>query len=203
MRECCGYRSLSLHSAGFSLLGTAKWNVTAQIRRWFHLREVNFSSWSEKGFLNWIFSRFHSLLLRLTLDYLSWNGTMPALTFCYHHRIDGARAEAVLKKNWNIKPGDSEFDYFLDFVKMIANTSIPTFKLFGRYAGDTRFDTVDMFYIAMEIHPDINTVVSSFDPNFNPQIIQVMTTRGICFSVNAILAANILAIKWNWRFFRI
>lgn len=101
----------------------------------------------------------------------------------------------MLKRYFNIESENFEFDYFLDYMKLVANTSISAFGLFSRYAKDSRFDTVDMFGIAKDIHPVINTVVSSFDPNFNPQIIQVMTTRGICYSVNAILATNLLATK--------
>lgn len=134
----------------------------------------------------------------VTLDYLLWNGTMPAITFCYHQRVDKSKAEAMLKRYWNIEPEDVEFDYFLDYVKMVANTSIANYSLFSQYAKDSRFSSVDMFFIARDIHPIINTVVSSFDPNFNPEIIEVMTTRGICYSINAILATNLLATKWVW-----
>jgi hypothetical protein len=52
-----------------------------------------------------------------------------------------------------------------------------------------------MFVIAKDVHPNVNSIISGFDPNLNPRIIEVMTERGICYSVNAILATNLQGTK--------
>jgi hypothetical protein len=120
---------------------------------------------------------------------------MPALTFCYHNRIDEIKAAKLIKSYWNVEESDANFTYFHDFIFMITNTSKATLGTFKRFATDERFDAVDMFTISKEVHPDVNGAVLSYDSNFNPPIIQVMTERGICYTINAILAANLLATK--------
>lgn len=130
------------------------------------------------------------------LDYLLWNGTMPALTLCYHNRFDEAKAQRLIKSLWNIETNDDEYSYFLDFIRMVTNTTIASFGMFKRFAGDKRMEFVDLFLIARDVHPDMNSKVSSFDPNFNPDIVEVMTDRGICYSINSILSARALQTRY-------
>lgn len=133
--------------------------------------------------------------MKQKLDYRQWNGTIPALTFCYHNRIDSVKAQYLIKRLWNIDLNDVEYSYFLDYVGMVVNTSISSFKTFERFAEDKRFDNTDMTIIAKDVHPNVNSILSGFDPNFNPQISEVMTEMGICYSVNAILESNLLGTK--------
>lgn len=126
------------------------------------------------------------------LDYRHWNGTIPALTFCYHNRIDEAKARKLIKSLWNINADDKEFSHFLDYVKMVVNTSISSLKTFHRFANDKRFEYLDMLVVARDVHPNINSaIISGFDPSFNPTIVEVMTEKGICYAINAILAENL------------
>jgi hypothetical protein len=90
---------------------------------------------------------------------------------------------------------DVEYLYFLEYVQMVVNTSISSFKTFKRFARDRRLESIDMSIIAKDVHPNINSIISGFDPNFNPQISEVITEMGICYSVNAILEANLLGTK--------
>ena len=134
-------------------------------------------------------------MARNKLDYLLWNGTMPALTLCYHNRFDEAKAQRLIKRFWNIELNDDEYFHFLDYVKLVTNATIASFGSFNRFADDKRLEFVDMLLIAKDIHPDMNSIVSSFDPNFNPDIVEVMTERGICYSINSILSAEALSTK--------
>lgn len=134
------------------------------------------------------------------LDYRLWNGTIPALTICYHNRIDEDKAQLLIKRFWNVTSEDEEFSFFLDFIKTVANISIPSLRIFNRFAGDKRLEAVDMFDIVKEVHPDINMLVTSFDPNLNPPVVEVMTERGICYSINAILASTLLSTRYLQTF---
>lgn len=136
-------------------------------------------------------------MARNKLDYLLWNGTMPALTFCYHNRVDEAKAKRLIKRLWNVESNDDEYSHFLDYVKMVTNTTIASFGRFNRFANDKRLEFVDMFLIAKDVHPDMNSIVSSFDPNFNPEIVEVMTERGICYSINSILSAGAVSTGYD------
>lgn len=120
---------------------------------------------------------------------------MPALTFCYHNRIDRVKAQYLIKRHWNIDSNDVEYLYFLDYVSMVVNTSISSFKSFKRFASDKRFDIIDMSIIARDVHPNVNSIISSFESNFNPSIFEVMTEKGICYSVNAALESKLLGTK--------
>lgn len=129
------------------------------------------------------------------LDYRLWNGTIPALTFCYHNRFDEKKAKELIRRFWNVDSSDSEFSYIREYLKLVANASMHNFKLFSKYANDKRFEFVDMVVIAKDIHPTAGAVVSSFDPSYNPQTVELMTERGICYTINGILAADLQGTK--------
>lgn len=114
---------------------------------------------------------------------------------CYHKRFDAEKAKALIKRFWTILEDDLEYNYFFDFLTILANSSISDIKDFARYGDDPRFERLDLLSLAKEIHPTINSIVSSFDPNFNPPLIQTMTEKGICFSINGIFATNLQATK--------
>lgn len=121
---------------------------------------------------------------------------MPALTFCYRNRIDTIRAQYLIKRLWNIDPNDAEYSYFFDYVATVVNASISSLEAFQKFASDKRFENIDMSIIAKDVHPNVNSIVFGFDSNLNPQISEVMTEKGICYSVNAVLETNMLGTKW-------
>jgi hypothetical protein len=120
---------------------------------------------------------------------------MPALTFCYHNRVDTIRTQYLIKRLWNIDANDVEYSYFFDYVSTVVNASVSFFDNFKRYAGDKRLQKIDMSIIAKDAHPNVNSIVFGFDTNLNPQISEVMTERGICYAVNAVLETNMLGTK--------
>lgn len=120
---------------------------------------------------------------------------MPALTFCYHNRIDPIRTQYLIKRVWNIDSSDDEYSYFFDYVATVVNASISSFNIFQRFASDKRLKKIDMSIIAKDVHPNVNSIVFGFDSNLNPQISEVMTEKGICYSVNAVLETNMLGTK--------
>lgn len=155
---------------------SANWNVFVLTHPLSHLKEVIFReiNWREDFKSNlFLISPFASTLIwrtkKLKQDYRLWNGTLPALTLCYHNRFDEAKAEALIKRFWNIEPTDKEFSYFLKYTQLIVNISVSTLSDFNQFANDKRLESVDMFFIARDIHPDTNFAASSYDPNFSPK----------------------------------
>lgn len=134
-------------------------------------------------------------VISLERDYRDWNGTLPALTYCYDQRIDNVRAQYLIKRLWNIESFDEEFIYFMDYITTVVNSSIDSFINFNRFANDKRFEFLDMLTVAREVHPTISAVVSGFNPNFNTPLVEIITEKGICYSLNAILSATILSTK--------
>lgn len=101
----------------------------------------------------------------------------------------------MIKKLWNIDKNESQFSHLMDFVTMVVNTSISSFKNFNRFTNDTRFEALDMLEIAKNVHPTINVVVSGFDLNMSPDVIEIMTEKGVCYSVNSVLGLALLNTK--------
>lgn len=90
---------------------------------------------------------------------------------------------------------DIEYSYFIDYISVVVNASISSLEVFKKYASDKRLASVDMFIIAKDVHPNVNSIVFGFDSNLNPQISEVMTERGICYSVNAVLQTNLMGTR--------
>lgn len=101
------------------------------------------------------------------------------------------KAQAFIKRFWNVDSENEEFDYFMNYTKTVSNISASEFSALGQYANDRRLDAVDMFFIARDVHPDVDFVVSSYDPDFNPYEVEVMTEMGICYSVNSIFGGKL------------
>ncbi|CAO1321716.1 unnamed protein product [Diamesa tonsa] len=132
-------------------------------------------------------------VISLERDYRDWNGTLPALTYCYDQRIDNVRAQYLIKRLWNIESSDEEFSYFMDYITTVVNSSIDSFINFNRFANDKRFEFLDMLTVAREVHPAISAVVTGFNPTADTPLVEIITEKGICYSLNAILSATILS----------
>lgn len=126
-------------------------------------------------------------VISLERDYRDWNGTLPAISVCYHRRIDEARAQSLIKRLWNVERYDDEYSYFLDYVKAVVSIN-ETYSRFNRFVNDKRLEFINMLTIAKEVHPIINSVVSSFDTNAEFSMNEIITEKGICYSVNSIIS---------------
>ena len=134
-------------------------------------------------------------VISLERDYRDWNGTLPAITYCYNQRIDKVRAQYLIKRLWNTDTFDEKFPFFMDYITTVVNTPMESFTNFNRYADNKQLDFVDMLTIAREVHPLISSAVSGFNPNLNIPFVEIITEMGICYSLNAILSATILSTK--------
>lgn len=126
-------------------------------------------------------------VISLERDYRDWNGTLPAISVCYHKRVDEERAQKFIKRKWGIEKTDDSFPYFLDYVKAVVYVN-ESFTKFNKFVNDKRLEIVDMLEISREVHPVINSVISSFDTSAEFMLTEVITEKGICYTVNSILA---------------
>lgn len=125
-------------------------------------------------------------VISLERDYREWNGTLPAITICYHKRIDDKRAKEMIQKLWNLSETDDDFQYFYDFIKTVVYLN-GSFKDINRFTNDRRLDEIDLLGLARDVHPIFNSVVSSFDSTVEFKLNEVVTERGICYTVNSVL----------------
>jgi Amiloride-sensitive sodium channel len=125
-------------------------------------------------------------VISLERDYRDWNGTLPAITICYHRRIDDSRAESLIKRLWNVDKNHAEFSYFMDFVTTVVYIN-NSYGRFNRFVNDKRLEFISMLTIAKESHPAINSIVSSFDTGAEFNMNEIITEKGICYTVNSIL----------------
>lgn len=77
--------------------------------------------------------------------------------------------------------------YFYDYVTAVVNLSAPLGK-FSRFANDKRLEFIPMLTIAKEVHPIINSVISSFDTQAEFNMNEIITEKGICYCVNSVLS---------------
>lgn len=132
-------------------------------------------------------------VISLERDYRDWNGTLPAITVCYHKRVDEARAQYLIKRLWGIEKFDDEYSYFVDYVHAVVNVN-ESYSKFNRFANDKRLEYINMLTIAKEVHPIINSVISSFDTNAEFVMNEIITEKGICYNVNSILSPLISTV---------
>jgi hypothetical protein len=125
------------------------------------------------------------------------------MTFCYHNRFDDLRAQYLIERLWNVGRKDAEYPYFREFIKLVSNTSISSFKLYNRFANDKRFEYLDMSIVAKDVHPNVNSIISGWLPTINPRLVQVMTETGVCYSVNSLLQSQLMGTKYMTFFLKV
>lgn len=94
-----------------------------------------------------------------------------------------------------MKNGEPEYEYFLDFIKLVANTTISDFKQFNRYTNDRRFEFLDMSIVARDVHPNVDMAITGFAPSVTAKIEQVFTEKGICYSVNSVFQSRLFGTR--------
>lgn len=132
-------------------------------------------------------------VISLERDYRDWNGTLPAISVCYHKRVDEERAQYLIKRLWKTEKTDREYNYFFRYVQAVVNVN-ESFTNFNEYVNDKRLEYISMMTIAKEVHPIINSIISSFDANAEFTMNEIITEKGICYSVNSILSPLISTV---------
>lgn len=177
-----GERS-SIH--GVRYIFCSKLNI---IERLFWLVLIITTSYAAYGISSKQYERYvaNPTVISLERDYRDWNGTLPAITICYHKRVDEKRAKELIQKFWKVGEDDKNFSYFMDYINAVVYIN-ESFKDASKFTNDRRLDEVDMLDIAREVHPIFNSVVTSFDTSAEFILNEVITEKGICYTVNSVL----------------
>jgi hypothetical protein len=163
-------------------------NQITLVERFFWLVLVIFASFGAFNISIKQYDRYEAnpTVISLERDYREWNGTLPAITLCYHRRIDENKAIKVIKTLWNVEQSDEEFQYFHDFISAVVYLN-ESFTRFSKFAKDERLKNVDMLKIAKQVHANFNSSVSSFDTNAEFTLNEIITEKGLCYTVNSVL----------------
>jgi len=132
-------------------------------------------------------------VISLERDYRDWNGTLPAISICYHRRIDLDKARTTIKNLWNIESYDEHYEYFLDYIKAVVNVN-ESLSRFSRFANDKRLEFISMLTIAKDVHPVVRSLITSFDTNAEFEMNPIITEKGVCHSINSILSPLISTV---------
>jgi Amiloride-sensitive sodium channel len=132
-------------------------------------------------------------VISLERDYRDWNGTLPAITICYHKRVDETRAQEIIKRLWSVEKFDEDYAYFMNYIYAVVNIN-ESYSKFNSYVNDKRLDFINMLTIAKEVHPTHNSIISSFDTNAEFLMTEIITEKGICYNVNSILSPLISSV---------
>lgn len=117
-----------------------------------------------------------------------WNGTVPAITYCYHDRIDYDKADEFIQRTWMADENDTSYQHYMDFISIVVNISSDNLGSFSKFVDDERFASIDMLELARELHPNYDDAITSFDKGAEVNFVEVITERGICYTINSPLS---------------
>ncbi|KFB51100.1 AGAP006720-PA-like protein [Anopheles sinensis] len=147
--------------------------------------------------------------IQLDKNYRDWIGIMPGLTFCFHDRVDWGKAQAYLARKLpqtleslpegSLPANDSAGSrYLTDFVQTLVDATATDFGNLSRFLDGTRrlpADAVDILELISSVHPHHDIAINSFQQATPvgaggdiPPVHQIVTERGICYSLNAPLS---------------
>ncbi|EAT48571.1 AAEL000443-PA [Aedes aegypti] len=136
-------------------------------------------------------------------NYREWIGTMPAATFCFRDRFDRTRALEYISRNNLSSVDDTErIKYILALFQALVNVTVSDFSALAPFIFNDNnnvnitpsllsapLSEVDILSVVSAMHPHHEVAINSFDPTYNDlQIKQVITERGICYTLNAPLS---------------
>uniref|UniRef100_A0A1B0FV54 Putative sodium channel protein nach rhagoletis zephyria n=1 Tax=Lutzomyia longipalpis TaxID=7200 RepID=A0A1B0FV54_LUTLO len=146
-------------------------------------------------------------VISLERDYHDWNGTMPAVTFCYVDRLSPEAVEVFLETKWNITPSHKEYPFFSRFIESVSNISVMNLQAFDEFAFDEQlrsadfleitkaafdefaFDeqlrSADFLEITKAVVPIFEQYISNFDRTAQLDAVPIVTEKGLCYSVNS------------------
>lgn len=91
-------------------------------------------------------------------------------------------------RTWGTEENDTDYAYYMEFIDLVVNISTENLGKFGKFADDERFTDIDMLELARELHPNYDDAITSFDKGAEVNFVEVITERGICYTINSPLS---------------
>lgn len=91
-------------------------------------------------------------------------------------------------RTWGADENDTDYSYYMEFIDLVVNISTVNLAKFSKFAGDDRFTDIDMLELARELHPNYDDAITSFDKGAEVNFVEVITERGICYTINSPLS---------------
>ncbi|KAF5270429.1 hypothetical protein FQR65_LT05617 [Abscondita terminalis] len=143
---------------------------------------------------NWNRYNANPTVISIQKDFRNWKNLLPSVTGCFVSKININFMNKYIKETWNIGPSDSKYQYYAEFVKVVANVSYHNLYEFARYENDPKVNGINFFELATKVHPELLGTLVTFDVKRKSYFTLIMTEIGICFMVNnkftKILAIN-------------
>ncbi|KAL9699394.1 hypothetical protein quinque_002835 [Culex quinquefasciatus] len=146
------------------------------------------------GRSQWVRFQASPTVIQLDKNYREWVGTMPAATVCFHNRFDlGWARDYIVRNNLSLETNQTHINDLLELAEVLVSTTAPDLSALTRFAHQRHLlDSVDILQLVGAAHPEYDTDVNSFDPEYNGlPIRQIITERGICYALNAPLASTL------------
>ncbi|XP_037950741.1 sodium channel protein Nach-like [Teleopsis dalmanni] len=132
-------------------------------------------------------------------DYRGWTGMLPAVTLCYYDHVDAYKANEYIQNVWNVSIVDEDYFYYMDFLYAVVNATAANYVDLARFAENERFDEVNLLDLIHAIDKPFEQVLSSFDANFEIQVLPVMTERGLCYAINSPMSKILTGSKITYK----
>ncbi|XP_039443609.1 uncharacterized protein LOC120423762 [Culex pipiens pallens] len=99
----------------------------------------------------------------------------------------------MIQNNLSLQTNQTHINDLLELAEALVSTTAPDFSTLTRFAHQRHLlDSVDILQLIGAAHPEYDTDVNSFDPEYNGlPIRQIITERGICYALNAPLASTL------------
>lgn len=91
----------------------------------------------------------------------------------------------MFSRTWNLTLGDDDYLYFLDFITVLANSTANDLNAFTKFENDERLSNIDLMELTKIVHPQGAHIVSKLGISGDIDINQVMTERGLCYTINS------------------
>ena len=103
---------------------------------WLSIISVCFWGTSSVCISQWHRFQNNSTELYYQTDYKNWLFQPPAYTICSNY-VDVILAKELVLTFWNISESDDKYDYYFDFVTLVATTNYSNFYRYEKYINDT------------------------------------------------------------------
>ncbi|XP_022173216.1 acid-sensing ion channel 4-like isoform X2 [Myzus persicae] len=131
---------------------------------------------------SWIRYNTNPTVITVQKDYRFWYLQFPSTTFCYVDPVDTEFAKDYVQRKWKVSSG-KKFDYYMDFVKKVANATYENIDSMAPYVNNTELINIDIIDLVLKVHAEPRYKTTIFSTDYKNITFQpVLTEMGICYT---------------------